>query len=75
LSLVVRQLLYRTAVRYQQLSLGVISRGLQQEFRFWQPRTDRFSWRYAVESIGGAIVLAIVEILLRIYVWGNYLEN
>ncbi len=68
LNLLVRQLIGRTASRYQQLTLGVKSRGFQQEFRFWQPQSHQYSGRYAIESIIGCLVLIIGEILYRIYV-------
>jgi cobalt/nickel transport system permease protein len=63
LNLLVRQLIQRTASRYQQLTLGVTARGFQQEFRFWQPQSYEYSPRYARESIIGCVVLMIVEIL------------
>jgi cobalt/nickel transport system permease protein len=65
LNLLVRQLIGRTASRYQQLTLGVKSRGFQQEFRFWQPQSYQYSPRYAKESIIGCLVLIIGEILYR----------
>jgi cobalt/nickel transport system permease protein len=68
LNLLVRQLIRRTVSRYQQLILGVQSRGFQQEFRFWQPQSFEFSWRYAWETIAGCLVLITGEILYRIYV-------
>ena len=63
LNLLVRQLIQRTASRYQQLTLGVKARGFQQEFRFWQPQNYEYSPRYARESIIGCIMLIIIEIL------------
>jgi cobalt/nickel transport system permease protein len=63
LNLLVRQLIQRTASRYQQLVLGATARGFQQEFRFWQPQSYEYSPRYARESIIGCIVLIIGEIL------------
>jgi cobalt/nickel transport system permease protein len=68
LSLLIRQLIRRTANRYQQLTLGVKARGFQQEFRFWQPQSYQYSRRYARESIVGCILLAMGEILYRNYV-------
>jgi cobalt/nickel transport system permease protein len=68
LNLLIRQLIQRTANRYQQLSLGVKSRGFQQEFRFWQPQVYQYSSRYATESICGCLALITGEILYRIYV-------
>jgi cobalt/nickel transport system permease protein len=68
LSLLVGQLLKRTASRYQQLVLGVKSRGFQQEFRFWQPQSYQYSPRYGRESIAGCLLLIIGEILYRSYV-------
>jgi cobalt/nickel transport system permease protein len=68
LSLLVGQLLKRTASRYQQLLLGVKSRGFQQEFRFWQPQSYQYSPRYGRESIAGCLLLVIGEILYRSYV-------
>jgi cobalt/nickel transport system permease protein len=68
LNLLVRQLIGRTASRYQQLTLGVKARGFQQEFRFWQPQSYQYSQRYAIESIGGCLVLVIGEVLYRSYV-------
>lgn len=68
LNLLVRQLIQRTANRYQQLTLGVKARGFEQEFRFWQPQSYRYSWRYAGESIGGCAMLVMGEIFYRIYV-------
>ncbi len=63
LNLLVRQLIGRTASRYQQLTLGVTARGFQQEFRFWQPQNYQYSPRYARESIIGCVILIIGEIL------------
>ena len=63
LNLLVRQLIQRTAIRYQQLTLGITARGFQQEFRFWQPQSYKYSSRYARESIIGCVVLIVVEIL------------
>jgi cobalt/nickel transport system permease protein len=68
LNLLVRQLIQRTASRYQQLILGVKARGFQQEFRFWQPQSYQYSPRYARESIAGCLVLIIGEIFYRSYV-------
>jgi cobalt/nickel transport system permease protein len=68
LNLLVRQLIQRTASRYQQLTLGVKARGFEQEFRFWQPQSYQYSRRYASESIAGCVVLIIGEILYRSYV-------
>jgi cobalt/nickel transport system permease protein len=68
LNLLVRQLIQRTANRYQQLTLGVKARGFEQQFRFWQPQSDRYSWRYAGESIAGCAMLVMGEIFYRIYV-------
>ncbi|WP_373541200.1 cobalt ECF transporter T component CbiQ [Chamaesiphon sp.] len=68
LSLLIRQLIQRTASRYQQLTLAVKARGFEQEFRFWQPDTYQYSPRYARESIGGCVVLVVGEILYRCYV-------
>ncbi len=68
LNLLVRQLIQRTAIRYQQLILGVKARGFQQEFRFWQPQSYQYSPRYARESIIGCCVLIIGELLYRSYV-------
>jgi cobalt/nickel transport system permease protein len=68
LNLLVRQLIRRTVSRYRQLSLGVMARGFEQEFRFWQPQCYQYSKRYANESIVGCMVLIIGEILYRSYV-------
>lgn len=68
LSLLIRQLIGRTANRYQQLTLGVKARGFQQEFRFWQPESYQYSQRYARESVVGCLLLIIGEILYRNYV-------
>lgn len=68
LNLLIRQLIGRTATRYQQLTLGVTARGFQQEFRFWQPQSYQYSPRYARESIVGCLVLIIGEIFYRSYV-------
>lgn len=68
LNLLVRQLIQRTASRYQQLTLGVKARGFQQEFRFWQPQSYEYSPRHARESIIGCVVLIIGEIFYRSYV-------
>lgn len=65
LNLLVRQLLVRTASRYQQLSLGIAARGFDGEFRFWQPAAYEYSARYARESIVGCSLLVIGEILYR----------
>jgi cobalt/nickel transport system permease protein len=68
LSLLVRQLIQRTATRYQQLILGVKARGFQQEFRFWQPDIYQYSHRYGLEAIGGCLLLMVGETFYRIYV-------
>lgn len=68
LGLLVRQLLQRTVIRYQQMNLGITARGFQQEFRFWQPNNYQYSHRYALEAIGGCLLLIIGEICYRIYV-------
>jgi cobalt/nickel transport system permease protein len=68
LNLLVRQLIQRTASRYQQLILGVQARGFQQEFRFWQPQVYQYSPRHSRESITGCLVLIIGEIFYRNYV-------
>jgi cobalt/nickel transport system permease protein len=68
LNLLVRQLVQRTANRYQQSVLGVKARGFEQEFRFWQPDSYQYSPRYLTESIAGCVVLAVGEILYRSYV-------
>jgi cobalt/nickel transport system permease protein len=68
LNLLVRQLIQRTATRYQQLTLGVKSRGFDREFRFWQPQSYQYSWRYAIESIVGCAMLVMGEVFYRLYV-------
>ncbi len=68
LNLLIRQLIGRTATRYQQLTLGVTARGFQQEFRFWQPQFYQYSPRYASESIIGCVLLIIGELFYRSYV-------
>ncbi|WP_181243899.1 cobalt ECF transporter T component CbiQ [Chamaesiphon polymorphus] len=68
LNLLVRQLIQRTASRYQQSILSINARGFNGEFRFWQPVAYRYSWRYATESIFGCTILIIGEILYRSYV-------
>ncbi|WP_309738517.1 MULTISPECIES: cobalt ECF transporter T component CbiQ [unclassified Chamaesiphon] len=68
LNLLVRQLIHRTANRYRQLTLGINARGFNGELRFWQPQSHVYSWRYAIESIAGCLVLTIGEILYRRYV-------
>ncbi len=67
-SLLIRQLIQRTAQRYQQMALGIKARGFNQEFRFWQSQPYKFSWRYAGESIAGCMLLVIGEMFYRIYV-------
>jgi cobalt/nickel transport system permease protein len=67
-SLLIRQLIQRTAVRYQQIALGIKARGFNQEFRFWQSTPYKYSWRYGLESIGGCLLLVIGEVLYQIYV-------
>jgi cobalt/nickel transport system permease protein len=67
-SLLIRQLIQRTALRYQQIALGIKARGFNQEFRFWQSQPYEYSWRYGLESIAGCILLVIGEVLYRIYV-------
>jgi cobalt/nickel transport system permease protein len=67
-SLLIRQLIQRTAVRYQQIALGIKARGFNQEFRFWQSTPYKYSWRYGLESIVGCILLVMGEVLYRIYV-------
>jgi cobalt/nickel transport system permease protein len=66
-SLLIRQLIQRTAMRYQQVALGIKARGFNQEFRFWQSAPYQFSWRYCLEAIGGCLVLIGGEVLYRIY--------
>ncbi len=68
LNLLVRQLIQRTANRYQQLTLGMRARGFEQEFRFWQPAIYQYSPRYARESICGCVVLIVGEVIYRCYV-------
>lgn len=68
LGLLVRQLLQRTVIRYQQMTLGITARGFQQEFRFWQPNNYQYSHRYGLEAVGGCLLLIIGEICYRIYV-------
>jgi cobalt/nickel transport system permease protein len=68
LNLLVRQLLVRTANRYQQLSLGITARGFDGKFRFWQPQSDVYSPRYAYESICGCMLLIIGEILYQSFI-------
>ena len=68
LNLLVRQLIHRTASRYRQLTLGINARGFNGEFRFWQPQSYQYSRRYALESIGGCVLLLIGEVLYRSYV-------
>lgn len=67
-SLLIRQLIQRTAIRYQQIALGIKARGFNQEFRFWQSTPYQYSWRYGLESIAGCILLVIGEVFYRIYV-------
>jgi cobalt/nickel transport system permease protein len=67
-SLLIRQLIQRTALRYQQIALGIKARGFNQEFRFWQSQPYEYSWRYGLESIAGCVLLVIGEIFYRIYV-------
>jgi cobalt/nickel transport system permease protein len=74
LNLLIRQLIGRTATRYQQLTLGVTARGFQQEFRFWQPQSYQYSPRYARESIIGCTVLIIGEILYLAYITKTFGE-
>ena len=64
LSLLIGQLLQRTLERYQQLSLGIVARGFQGKFQFWQPRKYRHSQRYALEAILGYLGLVGWELLL-----------
>jgi cobalt/nickel transport system permease protein len=66
-SLLIRQLIQRTAHRYQQLALSIKSRGFNHEFRFWQSERYEFSARYAWEAIGGCLLLIGAEVLYRIY--------
>lgn len=68
LNLLVQQLIQRTASRYQQLTLGVKARGFEQEFRFWQPHSYRYSPRYGKEAIAGCAILVVGEILYRTHV-------
>jgi cobalt/nickel transport system permease protein len=67
-SLLIRQLIQRTALRYQQIALGIKARGFNQEFRFWQSAPYQYSWRYGLESIGGCLALIIAEVLYQVYV-------
>jgi cobalt/nickel transport system permease protein len=67
LSLLIRQLIQRTAHRYQQLAVSIKARGFNQEFRFWQAERSEFSARYAAEAIGGCLLLVVAEVLYRIY--------
>jgi cobalt/nickel transport system permease protein len=66
-SLLIRQLIQRTAHRYQQLALSIKARGFNHEFRFWQSERSEFSARYAWEAIGGCLMLILGEVLYRIY--------
>ncbi len=68
LNLLIRQLIQRTASRYQQLTLAVTARGFQQAFRFWQPQQYQYSPRHARESIFGCLILIIGEIFYLSYV-------
>jgi cobalt/nickel transport system permease protein len=67
-SLLIRQLIQRTALRYQQIALGIKARGFNQEFRFWQSAPYQYSWRYGLESIGGCLALIVAEVLYQVYV-------
>lgn len=66
-SLLIRQLIQRTAHRYQQLTVSIKARGFNQEFRFWQSAQYEFSARYAGEAIGGCLLLVLAEVLYQIY--------
>jgi cobalt/nickel transport system permease protein len=66
-SLLIRQLIQRTAVRYQQIALGIKARGFNQEFRFWQSAPYEYSWRYGWESIGGCGALILGEVFYQVY--------
>ncbi len=57
LSLLVGQLLQRSLHNYRQLSLGLASRGYTGELRVWHSRRYRGSPRYAIEAIGGYLLL------------------
>jgi cobalt/nickel transport system permease protein len=67
-SLLIRQLIQRTAHRYQQLALSIKARGFNHEFRFWQSASYQYSPRYGGEAIGGCLALIIGETLYRFYV-------
>ncbi|MGB0561423.1 MAG: cobalt ECF transporter T component CbiQ [Spirulinaceae cyanobacterium] len=60
LSTLVGQLLGRTLTNYQQIRLGLISRGFTGEFRMLQTQKYRTQWRYVTEAIAGYSGLVIL---------------
>lgn len=60
LSLVAGQLLWRSLAHYQELSLGLTSRGFNGELRVWHAHRHKPNWRYISEAIGGFCLLLIL---------------
>ncbi len=57
IALLVGQLLRRTLVNYQQVSLSLAARGFDGEFRVWHSRSYQPSRRYSIEAAIGCTIL------------------
>jgi cobalt/nickel transport system permease protein len=57
IALLVSQLLQRTLIDYQQVSLGLAARGFNGEFRVWHSRSYQPSRRYTWEAAIGCTIL------------------
>lgn len=62
ISLLAGQLIIRVLQRYQQFSLGIISRGFRGEFQVYSKPSDKYSKRYALESVLGYLGLVILDL-------------
>jgi cobalt/nickel transport system permease protein len=61
LGIIVSQLLWRTLENYRSYSLGLASRGMNGELRFWSDRTYQANPRYFWEAIAGCLVLLLMS--------------
>lgn len=60
LALLISQLLQRTLVNYQQVSLSLAARGFNGEFRVWHSRSYQPSSRYTWEAAIGCTILVML---------------
>lgn len=58
------QLIVRSLQRYQQFSLGLAARGFNGDFHVYSNLSDRYSKRYAIESLIGCAGLVILDLRL-----------